>query len=358
MWTIIGGGNGGQALAGHLAILGQQVRLFDVMSGTVNTLNQKGGITLTGSIEGFGPLSFATTDMGKAMAGSDIIIIVLPSIYHESITRQMMPHLENGQTIILHPEASCGAIAFRNIMRKMNCRTRIILGATSTLLYSCRMVETGEIFIFGQKNDVPTAALPAKDNELLAAAISDILPWFRMVDHVAMTSMSNLNAMMHPAPMLLNTSRIEAEPPQRYEYYHEGITPSIGQFIEYMDEERRAVCRALGFEIRTIREDYVAMYACGTADMPLYQLCRNNRAYEGLMTAGTLRTRYLLEDIPYSLVPIQAIARITGVETPCTDAIVGLAVNILRGELDIGRTAEVLGIAGMSKKEFMQLING
>ena len=76
------------------------------------------------------------------------------------------------------------------------------------------------------------------------------------------------------------------------------------------------------------------------------------------MTAGTLRTRYLLEDIPYSLVPIQAIARITGVETPCTDAIVGLAVNILRGELDIGRTAEVLGIAGMSKKEFMQLING
>ena len=43
-WAIIGGGNGGQAIAGHLSILGERVRLFDVVQATVDAINEKGGI--------------------------------------------------------------------------------------------------------------------------------------------------------------------------------------------------------------------------------------------------------------------------------------------------------------------------
>jgi opine dehydrogenase len=357
-WAVIGGGNGGQALAGHLAILGQKVRLFDVMKETVDKLNEKGGIGLSRAVEGFGPLEFATTDMEKAMRGADNIILVLPSIYHASIAKKMIPYLRDGQTVLLHPESSCGAIAFRRQLDLARSSAGIVLGATSTLLYSCRILEPGKVCVFGLKQDVPMAALPAKDNDKLADAVCGVLPWFRPVENVAATSVGNLNAMMHPAPMLLNTARIEAEPPQDYEYYHEGITPSIGKYIEYMDEERIAVGKALGVKLRSVREDYVAMYRCGDADTPLYMLCRNNQSYEGIMTAKTLRTRYLLEDIPYSLVPIQAVARIAGVETPCIDAIVGLAKNLLRGELDEGRTAQALGIDHMTKEDFIKFIEG
>ena len=38
-WAILGGGNGGQAIAGHLSILGEKVRLYDVVPATVDALN-------------------------------------------------------------------------------------------------------------------------------------------------------------------------------------------------------------------------------------------------------------------------------------------------------------------------------
>ena len=84
-WAIIGGGNGGQAIAGHLAILGEKVRIFDVVPATVDAINAKGGIQLHHAVEGFGKLEFATTDMAKVMEGADNVMMVLPSLYHEDM---------------------------------------------------------------------------------------------------------------------------------------------------------------------------------------------------------------------------------------------------------------------------------
>ena len=41
VWAIIGGGNGGQAMAGHLASMGEKVSLYDVVPATVDALNAK-----------------------------------------------------------------------------------------------------------------------------------------------------------------------------------------------------------------------------------------------------------------------------------------------------------------------------
>jgi len=357
-WAILGGGNGGQAIAGHLSILGEKVRLYDVVPATVDALNEKGGIQLHHALEGFGPIEFATTDIGKAMDGADVVMMVLPSIYHQSMAEKMIPHLRDGMVVFLHPEASCGAIAFRRAMDKAGCTAKIILGAAGTLLYSTRIQSPGEVYVFGVKEDVPMAALPATDNEALAEAIRSAIPNFHLVDDVLVTSLGNINAMMHPAPMLLNTSRIEADPFIPFEYYHEGMTPSVGKYVEAMDKERIAVAAAFGFRLRSIREDYVTMYRCGDRNTPLYQLCKNNPGYEGIMCANTLRTRYNLEDIPYSLVAIQALAQVAGVKTPCIDAIVILGNTILDDCIEEGRTAEMLGLADMSREELIRYVKG
>lgn len=356
-WAVIGGGNGGQALAGHLAILGQKVRLFDVVQRTVDDLNETKTITLHHAVEGSGKIEFATTDMSAAMAGADNIILVLPSIYHESIAKQMVPHLKDGQVVLLHPEASCGAIAFRKVMRDMDCTADVVVGAACTLIYSTRILKNGDVHIYGVKNAVPIAALPSKDNPKLKEAICEVLPWFVITGSVLETSIDNLNAMMHPAPMLLNASRIEAEPPQDYQYYLEGITPSIGKFVETMDKERIAIAKELGFHQRTVCEEYIDMYSCGDETTPLYQLVRNNPGYDGIMCAKTLHTRYVLEDIPYSLVAISALGKVAGVPTPCMDGIVSIGRAIFGDELDEGRTAENLGIAGMTKEELLKYIH-
>ena len=83
--------------------------------------------------------------------------------------------------------------------------------------------------------------------------------------------------------------------------YTSGITPSIGKFVETMDKERIAIAKALGFHQRTICEEYIDMYSCGDETTPLYQLCKKNPGYDGIKCAKTLKTRYVLEDIPYSV---------------------------------------------------------
>lgn len=357
VWAIIGGGNGGQSMAGHLALLGQKVRLYDVMQKTVDELNETKTIALHHAVEGVGTIEFATTDIGEAMDGADNIILVLPSIYHESMARKMVPHLRDGQVVLLHPEASCGAIAFRKVMKEMGCTADVVIGAACTLLYSTRIQKNGEVYIFGIKNAVPIAALPATDNARLAAAICDVMHWFVLTDNVLMTSIDNLNAMMHGAPMILNTSRIEADPPQDYLYYYDGITPSIGKFVETMDKERIAIAKALGFHQRTIREEYIDMYSCGDETTPLYQLCKNNPGYDGIKCAKTLKTRYVLEDIPYSLVPLHALGKVAGVPTPCMDAIITIGRAMMGDEMDEGRTASALGLDGMTKEQFLNYVN-
>ena len=357
-WAIIGGGNGGQTIAGHLSILGEEVRLFDVVPATVEAINEKGAITLHHAVEGVGKIQFATTDMEKAVNGADVVMMVLPSLYHEAMARQMIPYLKDGMTVLLHPESSCGAMAFKAVMDEMGCKAKIVLGAAGTLLYSTRIQSPGEVYVFGIKSEVPMAALPASDNEKLAEAIRPALPWFVLVENTLKTSLGNINAMLPPAPKLLNTSRIEADPFVPFQYYWEGMTPSVGKYVEAMDQERIAVANAVGLELRTIREDYVAMYRCGDKDTPLYRLCKNNPGYEGIMTSNTLATRYVLEDIPFSLEPIQAIARVAGVPTPKIDAIVILGRTILGDKMMEGRNSKTLGLENMTKEELIAYING
>ena len=357
-WAVIGGGNGGQAIAGHLASMGEKVRLFDVVPATVEALNEKREIQLHHAVEACGELEFATCDMEEALNGANHIMVVLPSIYHESIAKQIVPHLKDGMVVFLHPEASCGAIAFRKIMKDMGCEADVVVGAACTLLYSARIQSHGDIFIYGIKDEVPIAALPASDNDKLEEAICQKLPWFHVVKNVLMTSLDNLNAMVHPLPMLLNTSRIEAEPFVPFQYYHEGFTPSIGKYVEEMDKERIAIANALDLEQRSICDEYISMYHCGDETTPLYQLCKNNKGYEGIMCGNTLFTRYILEDIPYSLVAIRALGEAAGVCTPKIDAVITLGRAIMGDVMDIGRTSEYLGINNMTREELLDYITG
>jgi opine dehydrogenase len=173
---------------------------------------------------------------------------------------------------------------------------------------------------------------------------------------VLFTSIGNNNAMMHPAPSLLNVARIETG--QDYLYYGEGITPSIGALVEQMDGERVALGKAFGLEMKTLKECYREMYDSG--DMSerdsLSELCRKVAAYRGIKAQKTLRTRYILEDVPYSLVALQSLAKVAEVAIPYIDAVVQLAKGMLPGELDEGRTCEALGIEGMTKEELLQYV--
>ena len=84
--------------------------------------------------------------------------------------------------------------------------------------------------------------------------------------------------MLHPIPSLMNLNRMDRA--QDYDYYIDGITPSIARLVSACDCERLAVCRALGLEVSSLVVSLQKTY--GLEQTELYDLLQHNAAYRGL----------------------------------------------------------------------------
>ena len=151
-YAIIGAGNGGQAFAAHLGLKGFPVQLYDIERPKVDALKKLGKIKVTGALEGSAAINLITNDIGEAVRGAKVIMVVLPTNYQASIAKAMAPHLVDGQIIILHPGATGGALEFRNAILTENPDRKVIMAETVTLLYACRSPQAGEVIIYGIKD--------------------------------------------------------------------------------------------------------------------------------------------------------------------------------------------------------------
>ena len=188
-----------------------EITLYDAFPQTVNVLNKQGGIYLEGAAKrsGFGKLLFASTDMDKVINGASVILVILPSLYHNSIAQTIAPLLKDGQIVILNPITPLGTIDFQNTLAKNGCTADIVLAGTNTLLFACRAVQPGHVHVSGQKNDILVSAYPSRKNDIVLAAIQQYLPEYRMVPDILSVSLDNLNFEFHPGPTLLYTAMIE-----------------------------------------------------------------------------------------------------------------------------------------------------
>jgi opine dehydrogenase len=353
VWAILGGGNGGQSFAGHLALKGFKVRLYDIVPETINAITQAGGIALDGVIEGFGRLDLATKDIGEAIAGAEIIVIVAPATAHKAIAVAAAPHLSEGQMIIVHPGATGGALEIRQTIVAEGCQATIPVAETNTLIYACRARAPGHATIMGIKNDLVLATLPARDNPRVLAAFREAFPQTSAGRNVLETSLGNANAIMHPTPTLLNTSLIESR--HEWLYYYDGITPSIGAFVEALDGERVQIGRSFGLELTPILAWYAKAY--GVVAKTLSEAARDNPAYAGIKGQKSMRTRYLLEDVPMGLVPMIELGRLKGVRTDRMELVARFAAALLGEDFfATGRTLKNLGLDRLTPAGFDRLL--
>lgn len=351
--AIIGAGNGGQAFAGYFSLMGKKVKIFDVVPATVDKLNEVGGVLMEGNSKytGFGKIELATNDMKEAVTGAQLILIVLPSLYHADMARQMAPYLADGQVIILNPHASMGPVEFRKVLDDCGVTADVTLGCTSTLLFACRAVEIGHVVVAGQKQHLIMSAYPSSRNNILEELFHDLIPEFEVVDDVIRASLDNINAFVHPAPTILNTGRIESQTP--FEYYID-CTPAQGRYVDALDKERMALAKAYGLDgrMKPLVEEYKVMYRTHGDNM--YEILSNNEDLRGIKGQTKLETRYLLEDVPCSLVALQSLGQLAGVPTPCIDAMVTVGRTLCPDMIE-GRTLKNLGLEGVTKEAFIQM---
>jgi opine dehydrogenase len=354
MFCVIGAGHGGQALAAHLSILGFDVSLYNRTYARIKQIKALGGINVEGEVKGFAKLSIVTDNIEEAIKGREIIMVVVPAYAHRSVAESMAQYLEDGQKIVLNPGRTGGALEVRTVLKEKNIKRDIIIAEAQTFIYASRSENPGQVRIFRIKNAIPVAALPAYKTVEVLNKLRTAFPQFIPGDNVLSTGLDNIGAIFHPALTILNAGRIEASK-GNFQYYVEGITPSISLILEEMDRERVAVADALGIRSLTAREWlYIAYDAVGRT---LYEAMQNNEGYKGIMAPPTLDTRYIEEDVPMSLVPIASMGDMFNVPTPTIKAIIHLACVMHSCDYwEKGRTVEKLGIADLSVKDIMKLV--
>lgn len=352
-FCVLGAGHGGMAMAGHLATMGVPINLYNRSEARIEPIRLTGGIELFGAVQGFGRIPLATSNPGEAIEGANVLMVVVPATGHRYIAEQVAPHLVDGQVIVLNPGRTGGAFEFRNVLKDAGTKADVIVAEAQTLIYASRAINPAQVRVFGIKNTIPVAALPGHRNVEVINLLRSVYPQFVPGDNVLKTSLDNIGAIFHPALTILNAARIESTRGE-FQFYMEGITPSVARVLEKLDEERVAVAAALGIRGMSAREWlYVAYDAAGKT---LYDAIQNNSGYKGIMAPSFVDHRYVWEDVPMSLIPIASIGELLGVETPTIRALVHLASLVNATDYWAnGRTAERMGLAGLSAREIRRL---
>jgi len=164
-----------------------------------------------------------------------------------------------------------------------------------------------------------------------------------------------MGAIFHPALTILNAGRIESTHGD-FEFYIDGVTPSVARVLEVLDRERVTVASALGIRARTALEWLALAY--NVEGENLNEAIHNQSGYFGIKAPSTLNHRYIFEDIPMSLLPIASLGQQYGISVRAMDSIIRLACIIHRTDYTRrGRTVDKLGIAGLSVGELEKYVN-
>lgn len=356
-FTVLGAGHGGKTMAAHLALLGYEVALWNRTPSHIEGIAARGGIELDSpdnGPHGFGALALVTGDLKKAIRFGDMIMVVVPSSAHRELAKACAPHLRDGQMVVLHPGRTCGAIEFDWVLRQERCRADVLVAEAQTLLYACRSTGQAHAQIYGIKDVVHLAALPATRTADVLEVIRQPFPQFVDGGNVLQTGLDNMGAMFHPAITLLNAGWIECTH-TTFQFYLDGVSHATARVLEVLDRERVTIASALGVRAHTALDWLQIAY--GVTGNCLYEAIHNNARYEGIEAPMTLEHRYISEDVPMSLVPLAALGRRYGVKTRAVDALVNLASIIHKTDYwRRGRTLDRLGLEELSVSELTHYV--
>jgi len=356
--TVIGAGHGGKAMSAHLAIMGAKVTLYNRTWKNIELIDERGGISLKGEMGeyGFGELFLVTCDIERAVRASRVIMVVVPAFAHANIAARIAPYLKDGQIVVLNPGRTLGAFEFRQVLNKCGCPANVIVAETQTFIYASRSEGPTQAYIHRIKASIPLAALPAPDTRLVLKALRPFYPQFVDGKSVLHTGLDNIGAIFHPTITLHNAGWIEASGGE-FQFYLDGVTPSISRVMEAIDRERVRIGAALGVELMSAVEWLKLAY--DSTGENLLEAIHNQQGYRGIKAPSTVNHRYINEDIPMSLVPLASIGRMLGVRVRGMESLIRLACIIRQKDYwESGRTVERLGIDHLSPDELRKVAEG
>ncbi len=322
---VCGGGHQGLSMAAHLALNGLNVSLWNRTAENIKEILDTGEIICNGIVNGVAKVAKVSSEISETI--SDFIMVATPSSAHKDVAKRLSPYVNKDTVIVLNPGRTFGAVEFAETLEENGVKEMPHIAETQTIVYTCRRNSKNGATIYALKNDVKIAALKSSDiNYVMARMPECIYRYFKPVNSVAVTSLSNVGMVLHCAPVLMNIGWIETEKTD-FKYYYDGISKSVAGFLEKIDKERLAVALSLGYSIDSTAEWMKDVY--GVDGDNIYDCIRNNESYREIDAPPTIRCRYIMEDIPNGLVPIEHLAKCIDIETPTITTTIDMACQVL-----------------------------
>ncbi|MDR7482432.1 MAG: NAD/NADP octopine/nopaline dehydrogenase family protein [Armatimonadota bacterium] len=357
--AVLGAGNGGVAAAADLGLRGFRVALCNRSPERLAPFQRLGAVEMTGALgDATVPVARITTEVAEAVRGADMVMVTAPAPGHAYYAAALADCLQPEQLIVLNASNTGSALNVARLLAQRRA-PRAPIAELNTLTYICRMASPTRVNITGPARAVRVGILPVAAREDAYRRLARYYPQTQLVPTVLATSLTNLNAVLHPPGTVMNAGWIEHTAGQFF-YYYEGTTPAVARAIEALDRERRAVAAAYGIDAPTFLDTfYQAGYTSRRAWQAgsVFEALRDSVPNRYIRGPASLEGRYMEEDIGYGLVPLLAFAQAAGAPVPTVEAFIQLA-SVATG-VDyrrVGLTAERLGIAGAGRAEVERLV--
>jgi opine dehydrogenase len=355
--ALLGAGAGGASAVVELTQAGHEVRWWARREETLDPFRAAGGVQHAGLLgNGLAVPAMLSADLRAIIAGADVAVVALPTFSHGLVARSLAAAgWPATHPVVLNPGHTGGALEFTTAWGAAPPP----VAELSTLTYVARKLAPGSVTITGHARTVRVAALPGGD--LAVALARDLFPAASPVADVIASGLSNANLVLHPPGAILGAAWVEATGGD-FTFYVEGMTPGVGRVLEALDAERLAVAAALGHRLPNLLEE---MLAIGTVEpgtpvsTPVAEAIAAADANRYIKAPGSLDHRYYREDFGHCVLAFTEIAAIAGVAVPVANGLFTIAEHLLGGDLRArGRTAEAMGIAGLSREQLERKVRG
>lgn len=351
--AVLGGGNTAFAVAARLTLQGRRVILAEVpeFAAALDPIRPTGAIHLRGAAgEGKAVLHHLTTDLGEALAEAELALLIVPAYAHRPFALACIPHLRPHHTVVLMP-GTLGSLEWAQLLHQVE---GITLAEVDTAPYVCRKTGPDTATIWGVVKGLGLGVLPSTQTARVEGLLEPLFPGVQAYPDVMACGLSAMNPVVHPAGVLMNAGRIEYARGEFY-FYEEGVSPSVARVIMQVDEERRHIGAALGYDLLPVHE---AFHRAGFGPAgDLWATINGSWMLTRLKAPGSLESRWLTEDVPYGLAAWSRVGAQYGVETPILRALVELGSVVMGFDAwKAGRGLEELGLAGLDRAALTQLL--
>ncbi|MSR65164.1 MAG: hypothetical protein EXS18_05220 [Verrucomicrobiae bacterium] len=359
--TVFGGGNAAFAIAACMSLKGKRVTLCDFpeFGKFIAPVKETGEVDLIrhdGPMEGRARIHLVTTDIAEAVKGADLILVCAQAYAHGRLAREAAPHLRDGQHVLLLPGSCFGAWEFRMRLARAKCLARVVVAEGNTLVFATR--KTGvpnQSRIKHWATEVFIAALPASDTPKILKPFQKLFPQCVAAKDTLETCLLNLNPYVHSAPAVLSISAVEKSGGNFF-HYMDGITPSTAKAMVALDNERVAICKALGYCDWSVAKIFYRAGYMGqltgdwVADMQSKPVLREAKG------PFDIKYRYYTEDTGVGLTVIHSIGQRLGLPMPTHHALIHLCgvMNELDYFAACSRSLETLAIKGRTPAALKQ----